>query len=82
MKTSTLTAVKENLGEVADQAIRGEPTVMARKGKLVIIQAYEPADHPNDFDSLIQAGKDSPKRELTPQLLRDIWKRGRARAGK
>lgn len=34
------------------------------------------------FDALIQAGKESIHRELTPQVLKDIWKRGRAMSRK
>ena len=37
-------------------------------------------DHPDEFDALIQAGKDSPHRPLTARVLADIWKRGRALA--
>ena len=50
-------------------------TVSEAKGKL-----GELADHPDEFDALIQAGKDSPHRTLSPKVLGEIWKRGRALA--
>jgi hypothetical protein len=42
----------------------------------VILQAYELPDA-DPFDDLIQAGKDSPHRVLTPRVLTEIWRRGR-----
>ena len=78
MKTCTVSEAKSKLGKLADAAIRGNPTVILRGGKLVILQAYDLPDHPDEFDSLIQAGKDSPHRPLTPKVLGEIWKRGRA----
>ena len=80
MKTCTVSEAKGKLGELADAAIKGKPTVIVRGGKLVVLQAYTLPDHPDEFDSLIQAGKDSPHRTLTRKVLDDIWKRGRARA--
>ena len=80
MKTCTVSEAKGKLGELADSAIQGKPTVIVRGGKLVILQAYELPDHPDEFDSLIQAGKDSPHRTLNAGVLDDIWKRGRALA--
>lgn len=82
MKTCTVSEAKGKLGELADAAIKGEPTVIVRGGKLVVLQAYELPDHPDEFDALIQAGKDSPHRPLTRKVLDDIWKRGRARSRK
>ena len=82
MKTCTVSEAKGKLGELADAAIRGKPTVIVRGGKLVILQAYELPDHPDEFDALIQAGKDSPHRALSPDVLDEIWKRGRALAKK
>jgi hypothetical protein len=80
MKTCTVSEAKGKLGELADSAIQGKPTVIVRGGKLVILQAYELPDHPDEFDALIQAGKDSPHRALNAKVLDDIWKRGRALA--
>jgi len=54
--------------------------VIARGGKLVILQAYALPDHPDEFDALIQAGKDSPHRPLTQQVLSEIWQLGRSAA--
>ncbi len=80
MKTCSLSQAKSSLGKLADDALRGRPTVIPRGGKLVILQAYELPDHPHEFDALIQVGKDSPHRELTPRLLANLWKRARAKA--
>ncbi len=75
MKTCSLSAAKGSLGKLADDALAGRPTVIPRGGRLVILQAYEPPD-PEPFDELIQAGKDSPYRVLTPGVLGEIWQRG------
>ena len=48
------------------------------KSLLLILQAYALPEHPDEFDACIQAGKESPHRPLTPQVLDQIWKRGRA----
>ncbi len=82
MKTCSLSRAKATLGRLADRALKGHPTVIPRGGKLVILQAYELPDHPDEFDALIQAGKDSPHRPLTKEALGEIWERGRARAAK
>jgi hypothetical protein len=78
MKSCTLSKAKSALGKLADEALKGRPTVIPRGGKLVILQAYQLPDHPDEFDALIQAGKESPHRELTRRVLSDIWRRGRA----
>jgi hypothetical protein len=80
MKTCTVSEAKSKLGKLADAAIKGSPTVILRGGKLVILQAYELPDHPDEFDALIQAGKESPHRPLTPKVLDEVWKSGRAQA--
>jgi len=76
MKSCSLSQAKGNLGKLADLALKGDPTVISRGGKLVILQAYELPDHANAFDALIQAGKDSAHRPLTDKVLKEIWKRG------
>jgi hypothetical protein len=80
MKTCTLSQAKSGLGKLADRALKGDPTVIPRGGKLVILQAYQLLDHPDEFDALIQAGKDSPHRLLTRKVLKDIWQRGLSQA--
>jgi hypothetical protein len=79
MKTCTLSQAKSGLGKLADRALKGNPTVIPRGGKLVILQAYQLPDHPDEFDALIQAGKDSPHRLLTRKVLNNIWQRGLSR---
>jgi hypothetical protein len=83
MKTCGLSAAKGTLGKLADDALKGRPTVIPRGDKLVILQAYEPPD-PEPFDELIQAGKGSPHDILSPKALAEIWRRGRrlARRGR
>ena len=78
MKTCSLSQAKSALGKLADQALKGQPTVIPRGGKLVILQEYELPDHSDEFDALIQAGKKSPHRPLTRKVLTQIWQRGRA----
>src|SRR5438093_10438037 len=78
VKTCTLSKAKSALGKLADEALKGRPTVIPRGGKLVILQAYQLPDHPDEFDALIQAGKDSPHRQLNRKVLANIWRRGRA----
>jgi hypothetical protein len=80
MKTCSLSEAKSRLGKLADEALEGKPTVIPRGGKLVILQSYELPDHPEEFDALIQAGKDSPHRPLTRKVLNQIWQRGRSKA--
>jgi hypothetical protein len=79
MKTCSLSKAKGVLGKLADQALRGHPTVIPRGGKLVVLQAYDLPDHLDEFDALIQAGKDSPHRPLTSKVLSEIWRRGLAK---
>jgi hypothetical protein len=79
MNTCSLSAAKGSLGKLADEALRGRPTVIPRGGKLVILQACEAPD-PEPFDELIQAGKDSPHSVLTARTLEQIWQRGRRSA--
>ena len=80
METCSLSRAKSSLGKLADEALKGRPTVIPRGGKLVILRAYELPDHPDEFDALIQAGKDSPHRKLSKTVLADIWRRGRTLA--
>jgi hypothetical protein len=80
MKTCSLSKAKSVLGKLADDALDGQPTVIPRGGKLVILQAYELPDHPHEFDTLIQEGKDSRHRPLTSKVLKEIWARGKAAA--
>ena len=76
MKTCTVSEAKSKLGKLADAALKGRPTVILRRGKLVILQAFNLPDHADEFDALIQAGKESPHRPLTAKVLDEIWKRG------
>ncbi len=44
MKTRSITEARNSLGRLADAALRGEPTVISRGGKLVVLKAFVPAD--------------------------------------
>ena len=80
MKTCSISEAKNALGKLVDAALKGQPTVIPRGGKLVILQAYELPDHPDEFDALIQAGKESRHRPVTQEVLTEIWQRGHALA--
>ena len=80
MRTCSLSEAKGSLGKLADRALKGHPTVIPRGGKLVILQAYQLPDHPDEFDALIEVGKKSPHRPLTKKVLAQIWQRGRSLA--
>ena len=82
MKTCTISEAKQKLGRLADAALNGKPTVIARGDKLVILRAFESSEGAGEFDALIEAGKRSRHRKLTPRVFSQIWKRGRALAGK
>ena len=78
MKTCSLSEAKGSLGKLADRALKGQPTVIPRGGKLVILQAYQLPNHQDEFDALIDAGKQSSHRPLTKKVLSEIWQRGRS----
>jgi hypothetical protein len=80
MKSCSLSEAKSRLGRLADEALKGKPTIIPRGGKLGILQAYELPDHPDEFDSLIQSGKDSAHRNVTRGVFPEIGKRGRGQA--
>jgi hypothetical protein len=44
MKTMTLTEAKEQLGALCEAALKGQPAVISRDGRLFILQAYTSPD--------------------------------------
>jgi hypothetical protein len=76
MKTCSLSEAKSSLGRLADDALQGHPTVIARGGKLLILKAYEPPD-PDEFDALIDEGIKSEHVPLTDSVWKEIRQRGR-----
>lgn len=40
MKTLSISEAKQKLGKVADDALKGKPTLIVRKSKLLVLQAY------------------------------------------
>ena len=81
MKTCSLSKAKGSLGRLADEALKGRPTVITRGGKLLILQAYEPPA-PDEFDRLIDEGLSSQHLPLNESLWKKIRVRGRKLASK
>ena len=81
MKTCSLSEAKSSLGKLADAALQGNPTVIVRAGKLLILKAYDPPD-PEDFDRLIDEGINSGHIPLTTGVWDDIRQRGKRQARK
>jgi hypothetical protein len=75
MKTCSLSEAKVSLGRLADDALRGHPTVISRGGKLLILRAYEPPD-PDEFDALIEEGIGSEHFPLGDSVWKGIRQRG------
>jgi len=75
MKTCSLSEAKSSLGRLADDALKGHPTVIARGGKLLILRAYEPSD-PGEFDALIDEGIESEHFPLADSVWEGIRRRG------
>ena len=44
MKTCSITEAKNTLGKLADDALRGKPTVISRGGRLVVLRALNRAE--------------------------------------
>jgi hypothetical protein len=81
MKTCSLSEAKSSLGKLADEALKGRPTVIIRGGKLVILQSYDPPA-PAAFDALIDDAIASDHIALTDHVWNQIRSRGRKLAGK
>jgi hypothetical protein len=81
MKTCSLSEAKGSLGRLADNALRGRPTVIVRGGRLLILQAYDPPN-PDEFDALIDEGIASEHVPLTEAFWEGVRSRGRKLAGK
>jgi hypothetical protein len=77
MKTCSLSEAKSSLGRLADEALKGRPTVIVRGGRLLILQAYNPPT-PQEFDRLIDEGITSEHVELNDAF----WGGVRTRAEK
>ena len=81
MNTCSLSEAKSSLGRLADEALKGRPTVIARGGKLLILQAYDPPA-PDAFDALIDEGIASEHLLLTDAFWDGVRVRGRELARK
>jgi hypothetical protein len=76
MNTCSLSEAKAYLGKLADEALNGNPTVIARGGKLLILQAYDPPN-PAEFDALIDEGIAAEHVPLNEAFWAGVLKRGR-----
>jgi len=76
MKTCSLSKAKSALGRLADEALKGRPTVIVRGGKLLILQAYDTPD-PDAFDRLIDEGIASEHSQLDDPFWEGVRTRGR-----
>jgi hypothetical protein len=81
MKTCSLSEAKGSLGRLADEALKGSPTVITRSGRLLILQAYDPPD-PSSFDALIDEGIASPHVPVNDEFWKGVRSRGRKLARK
>jgi hypothetical protein len=81
MHSCSLSEAKSSLGRLADEALKGRPTVIARGGKLLILQAYDPPA-PDAFDALIDEGIASEHLQLTDAFWKGVRARGRKLARK
>ncbi len=81
MHTCSLSEAKSSLGRLADEALNGRPTVIARGGKLLILRAYDPPT-PDEFDALIDEGIASDHFPLTAAFWEGVRVRGRKLARK
>ncbi len=67
LKTCSLSDAKSTLGRLADEALKGNPTVIVRGGKLLILKAYDPPAL-DAFDALIDEGIASEHLDLTDKF--------------
>lgn len=81
MKTCSVSEAKSSLGRLADEALKGRPSVIVRSGKLLILQAYDPPN-PDEFDALIDEGIASEHVSLTDSFWDGVRARGRKLARK
>jgi len=81
VKTCSLSEAKSSLGRLADKALNGQPTVITRGGKLLILQAYTPPE-PDAFDSLIDEGLSAEHVPITPSFWEKVRRSGRKKSGK
>ncbi len=81
MNTCSLSEAKRSLGRLADAALQGNPTVISRGGRLLILRAYDPPDIA-EFDALIDEGIDSDHVALKDAIWAGVRRRGRKLARK
>ena len=75
MKTLSLSEAKRRLGRVADQALRGEPVIIIRKSRLLLLQEFHPVESipmrgPGYFKNLYPAAEASKSNRLAAQSVR------------
>jgi hypothetical protein len=72
MKTLSLSEAKRRLGRVADQALRGEPVIIIRKSRLLLLQEFHPVESipvrsPGYFKDLYPADEARKSNRLAAQ---------------
>jgi hypothetical protein len=75
MKTFSLSEAKRRLGRVADQALKGEPVIIIRKSRLLLLQEFHPAETvparpPGYFKDLYSAEEAKKSNRLSAKSAR------------
>jgi hypothetical protein len=76
MKTCTLSKAKSSLKRLADEALKGHPTVITHGGKLLILQAHDSLGQ-DTFGALIDEGVASRHFSVTEEFWKGVRSRGR-----
>jgi hypothetical protein len=71
MKTCSFREAKRSLGRLADDALKGRPTVIVRGNRLLILQAYMPMGA-ETFDALIDEGIASEHAGLKDAFWKEV----------
>lgn len=79
MTTMSISEAKRRLGRVADQALKGEPVIIIRKSRLLVLQEFHPiesipARSPGYFKDLYPAREAVKSNRLAAQSARRIVK--------
>jgi hypothetical protein len=81
MKTCSFRQAKRSFGRLADDALKGHPTLIVRGKRLLILQIYTPSEA-ESFDALIDEGIAGEHAGLTVAFWKEVRARGRKLARK